>query len=350
MIILNEARPRYEKLDELFEPILQNIKFSNTVSIVIDLKEICRKFYRPDIDIINQSSTIEEISADLINTIGHYRNYFYKKGKYTDFYVLYSFEKCNSIIEDVPEYKSEYYKEYFDEENPKYSIMKKAVLAASKVMNFLPKVNFIDTSKYDEFVYAKFISTLKMKNEALIILSNDDVFYQLVAPNIFILTMKGIKSEFIKEDNVIETLIGKQYEISSKSIPLVLAIGGTKRYSYKSLPNIALIKAANIVQKLIKEEKAVDADSVRIPLNYEKFDDKNKMEALILNNKDTIENNYYFIKADNILYEHKLDIKNDVFKEKRVICTSKALMDLNEKIFTRYPLNLDLLVKGEKIN
>jgi len=348
MIILNEAKPKYAKLDELFEePILQNIKFGNTVTIIIDLKEICRKFFRPDVD-INASSIVEEISSDLINTVGHYRNYFYKQGKYTDFYILYSFDKCEEIINDVPEYKKEYYEEYMNNENPKTDIIRRSVQAASKVMNFLPKVFFIETSKFDEFTYCKFLVTLKMKNEPIIILSNDDVFYQLVSPNIFVMTMKGIKSELITEDNVIEILTDKKYELSAKSIPLILAIGGTKRYSYKNIPNVALIKAANIVEKLVKEEKANDVDSVRIPINYDKLNINNKMEKMIIDNATTIENNYYFIKADNLLYEHKLEIKNDVFKEKKH-CTAKALLELNEKIFVRHPLNLDMLIKGEQL-
>jgi hypothetical protein len=350
MLILNEAKPKYEKLDSLFEEkIFQNIKFSNNVTIIIDLKEICRKFYRPDIELYNSSYLVEEISSDILNTIAHYRNYFYKKGKYTEFYILYSFEKCKEIIDEIPNYKEDYYKEYMDETNPKYDIMKRAVLATRKVSDRLPKVSFIETSKYDEFAYAKYITNLRLKNEAIVILSNDDVFYQLVKDNIFILTIKGIKSELISSDNVIEVLTGKDdYKFSSKMIPLILALSGTKRYSYIGLPNVALVKAANIVKKLIETEKLIDADSVRFPLDKDQLDENSKMEKMIIDNFKTIEDNYYYIKADNLVYQHNLDIKNDVIV-KRIIAKPEALRALNERIYVRFPLNLDMLIKGEKI-
>lgn len=49
MVIFNEAKPKYEKLDELLNDQLQDIRFSNQVNIIIDLKEVFKKFFRPDI-------------------------------------------------------------------------------------------------------------------------------------------------------------------------------------------------------------------------------------------------------------------------------------------------------------
>ena len=102
MVIFNEAKPKYTKLDELLEMYLNDIRFSNQVNIIVDVKELIRKFFRPDIIIDNRNrrSLIEEISSDIINTLGHYRNYFYKKGKYTTFYFLYSFDKCQTLLSE----------------------------------------------------------------------------------------------------------------------------------------------------------------------------------------------------------------------------------------------------------
>ena len=111
MVIFNEAKPKYEKLDELLEEYIQDIRLSNQVNIIIDLKEILKKFFRPDVtsDNFSHRALIEEISSDIINTVGHYRNYFYKKGKYTNFYFLYSYEKCEKLIAENPNYKKDYY-------------------------------------------------------------------------------------------------------------------------------------------------------------------------------------------------------------------------------------------------
>ena len=93
MVIFNEAKPKYEKLDELLENYNQDIRLANQVNVIIDVKEITKKFFRPDVssNIFSEKALKEEISSDLINTIGHYRNYFYKKGKYTNIFLLYSY-------------------------------------------------------------------------------------------------------------------------------------------------------------------------------------------------------------------------------------------------------------------
>ena len=49
MIILNESKIKYEKLDELLQDQLHDLRFSSNVNILVDLKEIYKKFFRPDI-------------------------------------------------------------------------------------------------------------------------------------------------------------------------------------------------------------------------------------------------------------------------------------------------------------
>ena len=147
MVIFNEAKPKYEKLDELFEPYILDIRFSNQVNIIVDLKEIAKKFLRPDVIASNpRSALIEEISSDMINVISHYRNYFYKKGKYTTFYFLYSFEKCEELKKKNPNYKETYYEKYFDNEEAKVSLIKNSIKVVEKVISVVPNAFFIETS------------------------------------------------------------------------------------------------------------------------------------------------------------------------------------------------------------
>ena len=44
MVIFNEAKPKYEYLTMLLEDYINNIRYSNQVNIIVDLKEILRKW------------------------------------------------------------------------------------------------------------------------------------------------------------------------------------------------------------------------------------------------------------------------------------------------------------------
>lgn len=350
MVIFNEAKPKYEHLDEILEDQLQDIRFSNQVNIIIDLKEILRKFFRPDIDdtLTPRRLLLEEISSDIINTIAHYRNYFYKKGKYTTFYILYSKEKCNEILKDFPEYKKEYYEKYFSTTDSKAILIKDCVKVIERVAVQIPHVYFAETSKYDEFVYARYLKSNINENELTLILSNDDMFYQLLSKNIFLINLKGIKSELISEKNCISKITKKaDFTFSSKLLPLVLAISGIKKYSISSIPNVALLKACNIVQKLLDSGKVIDAESVKIPIEFSTLNQKNPMENKLLLNKELLIKNYDFIKGDELFFAHKLTIPSDFVSNPAK--DVHAYLELNAKIFTSYPLQIDMLLKGEKV-
>ena len=236
MVIFNEAKPKYEKLDELLDVQLHDIRFSNQVNVIVDLKEVVKKFFRPDVLAPfnyneNRRIIIEEIASDILNIISHYRNYFYKRGKYSTFYFLYSYEKCDELIKLNPDYKKEYYEKYFNESDSHVSLIRTAIKVIEKVMSGIPHCYFINTSKYDEFVYAKYIKSIINKNQLLFILSNDDVFFQLLDNNTFVLNLKGIKTELLTKENCISIITKKEFKFSSNLLSLVLALSGSKKYS-----------------------------------------------------------------------------------------------------------------------
>ena len=49
MIVLNESKIKYELLNELFRDYLEDIQFSTNTNIIVDLKEVIRKLFRPEI-------------------------------------------------------------------------------------------------------------------------------------------------------------------------------------------------------------------------------------------------------------------------------------------------------------
>lgn len=353
MVILNEAKPKYEKLDELLEPYLINILFSNQINIIIDLKELLKKFFRPDITIDNyvEKILLEEISSDILNTIAHYRNYFYKKGKYSNFFLLYSKRQCSEFVNEFSKYKEDYYAKYFNnEEDPKVDIIRRVVSAVEKVVEVIPNAFFYDTSDFDEFLAAKYIISNKNKNELCIILSNDQMFYQLVSNNVIILNLKGIKTELINPDNVIKNIINEKDEvnitISNNLLPLVFALSGIKKYSIKNIPGFAVKKSIKLLEKLKAEGKVDDLPSINIPIDFSKLGDT-KLENELKNNAEIISKNYSLIRGDEIYAKNKIKLSSQILFTKKEIGTALLFRQLNSNVFTLFPLLIDMLLKGE---
>jgi len=353
MIVFNEAKPKYEKLDELLESQLVDIRYTNQVNILVDLKELARKFFRPDINVdgIGRGNLISEISSDIINTIGHYRNYFFKRGKYTTFYFLYSYKPCEGYKKLFADYKKEYYAKYLEGEDPKVGLIKKAIQITEKVINkAIPHAYFIETSDYDEFVNARYIlENIVNKNELTLIISNDDIFYQLVDDHTYILEPKGIKSVLLSSDTIIKTLTeDDSCQLSYHSIPAILALSGVKRYSFKTLPKVALKKAVAYLTKLKEKGLFVDLDSIDSPIEFGKLSPKIPLEKKLLDAQQAIEETYGLIRGDDMLYQNSLTLKSK-YAGLSATRTPMYFKDLNSKVFPMHPLQADMILKGEKL-
>lgn len=353
MIILNESKIKYEKLDELLQDQLHDLRFSSNVNILVDLKEIYKKFFRPDIltEFDSVQSVREEILSDIINIIGHYRNYFYKRNKYTNFVFFYSTKKCDEILRMNPDYKKTYYEKYFDghddNEKKKISLFKDVTNFLEVFINAIPHCRFFDTYKSDEFAYMKAYINKIPNNELTLILSNDDILFQLISNNVFVLDIKGIRSSLLRKDNVVALLSKRETSLTSNMIPLIVAIGGNDKYSISGLPRVALNRATKIVDYLVNKDVAHDENSVSVPIDFTKLDSNIKLEKKVFDNRDLITENYFAIRSDTIYYKNKMLMEAE-FDNVSVKRSRHELEDINAKMFTRFPLQIDMILRGEK--
>jgi hypothetical protein len=354
MLILNEVKIKYDYLDQLLEEKLNDIRFGNDVNIVIDLKEIFRKFFRPNIMIDNLigRDIIEEITSDIINVIGHYRNYLYKKGKYSTFYFLYSKSECEIMKTKHADYKKDYYSKYFHGENEldqhKASILKKVVEALDKIINHIPNASFINTSEFDEYVVASFLIGKTKPNEINLILSNDELMAQLISKNTFMLNIKGINTKILDESNSISVIIDKPTKVTNKLLPLLLSISGADRYNLENIERIGLIKGVNMIDKLLTSGKLLDTEYLDFPISQDTLSEKDRVEKVLKDNYDKITKNYNIIKSSDVLYSNVASL-TVLFNKPKVMHTFSYYKDLNAKIFSTYPLNLDMMLKGETL-
>jgi hypothetical protein len=353
MIILNEVKIKYDHLDKLLEDKMTDIRFGKEVNVIVDLKEVFRKFFRPNISVeegLAGRNIVEELTSDIINIIGHYRNYFYKKGKYTTFYFLYSKSESGLMKAKNADYRKDYYKKYFsgttEEEIKKVSITKKVVEVLERIIEHIPNSSFINTSEFDEFTVANFLISQTKGSEMNIVLSHDEMMAQLINKNTFMIDIKGIKSSLLEEKNAISILCEKESTLSSRLLSLLLSISGVEKYNIENIDRIGMIKALKTISKLVETGKVMDTEYVDFPLTKESLSEKDRGENLLLKNFDKIKENYYSIKNSDILHSNKTNL-TILFNKPKKVHTLTYYLDLNSKIFNTYPLNLEMILKGE---
>lgn len=350
MIVFKEIKIKYEHLDIILEEKLNNIRFSNNVNVIIDLKEIIRKVYRPDIlseDSISRDS-IEELASDIIGIAAHYRNYFYKQGKYTSLYFMYSESECDLMKSKFEGYKKEHYEKYFydPERANRHEMIKKAIDISKKVLSRVPNCQFVDTSEFDEFVMIKYLVQQVPSNEIAIILSNDEIMAQLIDNHVFMLNIKSMDSDLLNEANAVSKLFKRSTQLSSKLVSLISAILGTQRYSLNTIENVGPYRAIKTVEHLVESGKILDTEYINFPIKKDALDKRNTYEKLILEHYDEIKQNFEIIRADDVVYSNQTNIMVKFNKPKQTYSVNHFL-ELNAKIFTTYPISIDMLLKGE---
>lgn len=354
MLNIYEAKPQYVLLNTLLKDELENIIYTNNVNIIIDFKQVIRKIFRgsysiESLDKIYLKSQIEAISSDIIGIISHYRNYFHKYSKYTTFYFIYSESECEIIKNIYPDYKKDFYDKYLhtNEENKvKQYLMKKVMNVCKTVFSFLPNVYYINSSKYDELVYIKHIIQTANEYDINLVLSNDENMLQVIDNHSFVLDIKGNKTKIYKLNTAISNLLESPTKVSPKLIPLILAITGHEKYSLPKTKPTGFNKTVVMLENMINNGLLTNVYHVKFPLK--KDDLKSGIELLVKSNIETIKNNYGILNVDELLNTYRIDIIADMNIPKTKI-TIGEYNDLNVKIFNTFPLQLDMLIKGEEL-
>ena len=86
-------------------------------------------------------------------------------------------------------YKKDYYQGHFyDAEKAKrINMVNKSVQILEKLIDQIPNCTYIDSSKFDEYLVAKFITARAPQNELNFILSTDEIMGQLLSKNTFMI-------------------------------------------------------------------------------------------------------------------------------------------------------------------
>ena len=339
---------KYSKLKTLLEPFLTSVKFSNKVDIIIDAKSLIRKAYRVA-DVPNyKEDAIEDISSSLINLIGHFRNFVYKYSKYSNIYVLYSEHECPNLQALYPDYKTYYYNKYFHSKDRTElnNIITTAMHIGRIVCEYIPHVVYINTEKFDEYIYAHKIASMSIKNNNLaILLSDDPLMYQCLNNNTIALSMKGDNSLVYTTTNTIANLSSTKTDTSTALLPLLLSITGMPKYSITGIGGYAYKKATELIDKLRIKGVIIDKEPYMILPLKEMLNKEKVLTAEALNKINT---NY------NVIYPTKLEFLNDTeisnaCQKVQPQITMAMLTEVNTRYFLLHPINFISLLRGESV-
>ena len=338
---INEMRPKYESLDNMLMNYTSNVSYSNNVNIIVDLKECFRKAFRyGDFDSITYDDLIESVVGDIVNMLGHWRNYFYKNFKYTTFFVIYSEKQCDKFKALDISYKSKWYEKY---QHSGVSDMVKACLAILKdILVNVPHCNYIDVSDYDEHIYTKYILE-NHPRDLNVILSNDYTLFDLLGKNNVLVNCKmGDACTLVNEKNAIATLTKDKYSFSNKLVPLFLAISGYDKYSIDGIRLFGAIKSAKLINDLLESSQVFETEYYKI--NFDLMFNK-----YICENIDLVKKNYSIFMPIDLILEAEKSIINKCVNIDTILSMS-AFQEINSQMFTNNILDLQKLFAGEQVD
>lgn len=356
MIAVGEAKIKYEKLDQIYKPIIENKKLISTnINMILDLKEIFKKIFRETtfneerlLTPESRKTLLLEMSSDIINIIGHYRNYNYKHlNKYTTFYIVYSKKECEFITKKLPDYKESFYKKYYRDPQIK-KLIDKSIKIIELIINAIPHTYFIDSSEYDEAIWFNYLIKKFNPNDMTVLLTNDPIILQSLNKNIIVINLKGKNSTIIDEENLYESLV-KNLKIkpifSKKLYPLMLSISGVEQYDIKGVKGYRYRKSINTINKMLKNNHILDEKYLDMTILEQSLKHYFSLEEI-----DIIKKNYQIVFLDyfnTLIDDFEMDFIYQSSLQKNYL-TSFSLQDIN-KLFSDYPIVYEMLFKGEKM-
>lgn len=348
MQVFAEIKPNYEKLNDLILDHVSNIQFEKNVYVIVDMKEVFRKVFRSNFFDPNNVSSLfaEEAVSDIIGIVSHYRNYFFKNGKTSTFFFLYSNKPCQKMLALYPDYKKDMYAKYYND--PVIGALKTRILESLSVLSAISNCFLIDTSITDDVVALKFLLESVNTKTPTMLLTNDALWFQVINGQkpIFAMNCKGLNSQVITVDNIMEIVTeNEQPGYSAKLLPLYLSFNDNKKYSLYRLNTVGAKRANIAIKQLLQDAIIIDSEYVGFPLTAENIE-RSSVLPIIKQHLPELSVNYDIVTGNKILYSSY----NDLFAMFNVPAKwypYDFFLDLNAKIFTHFPLSIDLLFRGE---
>ena len=333
------------KFAKLYELINKHSLINNNdkgVNVFINLEEIIIKLCNPKVDeylrVANENKHIELIS-EILNLASHYRLFFTKNGIKSNIYLYmqYPFTGVQKNIVFNKDYRK-YYSYKFNNDISYFALseaLKSAIPLTKIVLEYVEGVYFIQCENIENSLVPKVISEHTKSDYVNFIVTSNIYDYQYVNHGYNIIISKQDKSEILTKDNVIDYIcdineINDKVNISSKMIPFILSIIGSKYRNIYNIKGFGIKKTFKLLEKALSEGLITpNIDNINILLSVIKS-----------GYRDIILMNYY---CSDISFQYdQLNAKDihDITSQLVDKFDNVSLKKLNDKFFENSPINL----------
>lgn len=341
-IYFNLFKVKFTKLYELINQYSLITNSDRGVNIFINLEEIVIKLCNPRVDeylrVADENKHIELIS-EILNLASHYRLFFTKNGIKSNIYLYmqYPFNGVQKNIVFNKDYRK-YYSYKFNNDISYFALseaLKSAIPLTKIVLEYVEGVYFIECENIENSLVPKVIMEHTKNNYVNFIVSTGVYDYQYVNHGCNIIISKQDKSTILTSDNIIRYIcdtneISTNTRITSKMLPFILSIIGSKYRNIYNIKGFGLKKTFKLLEKALTEGLITpNIDNINILLG-----------AIKSGYRDVILNNYYCI---DILFQYgQLNAKDihDITSQLIDKFDNVSLKKLNDKFFEKHPINL----------
>ena len=296
-LLLNSNKIRYNKLSEM----VKDIKINRIVNIYIDVNSLFDILYRTNN--LEHFRTIDRddnltISSQVINTIAHYRHYFYSRHQVsTVFYLLYSNDVPSRYYTNLfPNYKKTYNSLRIEKQGKKPPLqenIERNMRLVNNICKYIPDAFLINVGRNDIGGTMQYLINTETNTSCTnLIYTNDKNYYQLVNnENTYVILNKQEHSKFISKGNLYKVLTKKdEYnDIPSELYKIILALTGNKKYDVPGIRGVQTIKALKLIRKAIDQDIIYNTeyDSISSVL-----DNLIKYKIIPEENREVVERNF----------------------------------------------------------
>ncbi len=326
----------------------QNIR---SINIFIDLDDLFHTLHRP---LINNEFQVagknasKQFVSNIFNIAGHYRNWAIKEHLIPTVWLFYTSSKKtfkNSLY--VPSYRERFLDINSDLNTNTYYInaaIKESYSIMHVISKYIPGVYIIDSKYLEPSIIPNVIVNLGHNKDWNLVVSRDIYMLQYsYMDKTTMVSPKGDNSIFINKGNLWDYIIGRE-RVYKDDIPHIYynpelfiyakALIGDK---YRSIPRLKKIGWKTLFNYL---NKAIEDSEIPLDLQIEKLVD-------LLNSKkvniEEYNSNLYCsnveLQTDSLLESDKNIILDQIEDMEDYI----ALNNVNNSIFTRFPINLNFL-------
>lgn len=349
--IINSKKIKYEVLDKLF---FSNLLFDvEEVSLFFSVESILKQFYNPNIiEIVNSCENEYKffLSSELLNLAAHYRHYFWSRFEITSNIFFFYASKINSRAKKLNfHYRDKYYEKRFN--NLEYNNLNNNILTnlnlANMLSDYLPHIYVVDTGDIEPSIFMEsIIANNKAPDLMNFIFSNNLIDMQeVIYDKTNIITLKSDNSKLIDKDNIYHYLLRSSKSKNNTSISMnlfttIFSIVGYPPHNLEGIKNCGIVKTIQRMEKYIEEGLVIDKKSLNPEAVFELFANSKRLKNQCIKNFQIIDYQYGYEMLNKFQLEkfrNQLNDKSD----------NQELMNINNKYFQAYPLNLIELFEGE---